>query len=35
LARLRQECGHEFVNKCEAMMRDLNESNELMKLYKR
>lgn len=35
LTRLRAECGTEFSNKCEAMMKDLAESEQFMSEYRR
>jgi cullin-4 len=35
LTKLRAECSAEFSNKCEAMMKDLTESEQIMSEYKR
>lgn len=35
LSKLRAECGPDFSNKCEMMIKDVNESDEFMKEYKR
>lgn len=35
LTRLRAECGTEFANKCEIMLKDLQESDAFMAEYRR
>jgi cullin-4 len=35
LTRLRAECGADFANKCEAMMKDLTESDVFMQEYRK